>query len=172
MAIAVRNVNDGEWKKILSRVKLENSAVQELIHDFPELVSVEDSGNNGSNIVVCIRNPFKNGSESNSGLIGIDDNGMITIVECKVANDPNVRKEVVGQAMEYAANLWEMTYEDFDELVMKSEGSSLVQIVGQKTAAERWSADEFIESVKAVLRQGISFYCNKKDIIVPVPVRI
>jgi hypothetical protein len=106
------------------------------------------------NLRVCIKTSSAGGSESDGGLIGVDENGKITIVECKIANDSSIRREIVGQAMEYAASLWEMSYEEFDSMVLDGEGRSLVELMRDRIPAEEWSEDEFKNAVASALQHG------------------
>lgn len=47
-------------------------------------------------------------------LAGVDPDGAITLVECKLGKNPEIRRSIVGQIFAYAAGLWQMAYEDFD----------------------------------------------------------
>jgi hypothetical protein len=40
--------------------------------------------------------------------------GTLTIVECKLKTNPEIRREVVGQLLAYAAGLWQRSYDDFE----------------------------------------------------------
>ena len=48
-------------------------------------------------------------------LVGVSPTGAITVVECKLAGNADMRRTIVGQLFAYAAGLTEMTYEQFDE---------------------------------------------------------
>lgn len=48
-------------------------------------------------------------------LVGVSPTGAITVVECKLRGNPDMRRTVVGQLFAYAAGLWGMTYAEFDE---------------------------------------------------------
>ncbi len=41
-------------------------------------------------------------------LVVVDEDGAVTFVECILAANPQVRREVVGQVLDYAAQLWRM----------------------------------------------------------------
>lgn len=43
----------------------------------------------------------------------VDTDGSITIVECKLNANPEVRRTIVGQVFDYASRLSEMSFEDF-----------------------------------------------------------
>lgn len=36
-----------------------------------------------------------------------------TLVECKLASNPQIRREIVGQMFDYASRLWKMDVDDF-----------------------------------------------------------
>src|SRR4051812_39095814 len=41
-------------------------------------------------------------------LLGVAPDGTITLVECKLKANPEIRRHVVGQILAYAATLWEL----------------------------------------------------------------
>lgn len=43
----------------------------------------------------------------------VDAEGTITIVECKLEANPEIRRWVIGQLFSYAAGLWKLDYENF-----------------------------------------------------------
>ena len=47
-------------------------------------------------------------------LVGVSAAGSITIVECKLEKNPDIKRRLVGQLIEYAAGLWGMSFEEFD----------------------------------------------------------
>lgn len=155
MKIAIRNEKDGAWKRIPPNGDGDTDEyIQDLIHQIPELISVEGAGQNEPNLKVCIKNTQGNGSQDDSGLIGVDGDGSITIVECKVADDSSARGQIMGRVLEYAANLWEISYEEFDSMVINSEGRSIAELMSEKIPAEEWSEEKFKGSISATLQQG------------------
>lgn len=154
MKIAVRNGKNGEWKRVPSSSQHVGGSLQDLIYRIPELISVETPESDGPGMRLCIKNSSTSNADDDGGLIGIDDNGRIAIVECKIAKDASIRREILGQAVEYAATLWEMPYEEFDEMVISSEGRSLVEIMSERVPKARWSEEMFRNAVAAALDQG------------------
>ncbi len=67
-------------------------------------------------------------SVGRADLVIVDTDGSITIVECKLATDADVRRTVVGQVLDYAARLAELTPADFGEYWQRTGGSSLDQL--------------------------------------------
>ncbi len=63
-------------------------------------------------------------------LVVVDQTATITVVECKLAKNPEMRRTVVGQVLAYAAGLWRLSYEDFDAgWRARNNGTSLVEHV-------------------------------------------
>ena len=46
-------------------------------------------------------------------LMLLDGDGALTVVECKLEANAEIKRKVVGQLLTYAAGLWQMTAEDF-----------------------------------------------------------
>lgn len=53
-------------------------------------------------------------------VVVVDAEGEITIVECKLAKNPEMRRWVIGQLFEYAAALWKLDIEDFERSLAAS----------------------------------------------------
>lgn len=47
-------------------------------------------------------------------VVAVDLENGLTIVECKMASNPQVRREIVGQVLDYASSFWKMSVEEFD----------------------------------------------------------
>ncbi|MCC9195310.1 hypothetical protein QNO08_03045 [Arthrobacter sp. zg-Y820] len=57
----------------------------------------------------------------------MDSDGQVTLVESKLAGNPQIRREIVGQMFDYASRLWKMDIEDFDARWQARNGKSLFQ---------------------------------------------
>jgi hypothetical protein len=62
-------------------------------------------------------------------LICVDGEGTITVVECKLKANPQIRREIVGQIIAYASGLQGSSYEDFDVAFTARAGTSLLDAV-------------------------------------------
>lgn len=49
-----------------------------------------------------------------SDVVVVDVDGAVTVVECKLASNVEVRRKIVGQVLDYAARLWRMPLSDFE----------------------------------------------------------
>ena len=74
------------------------------------------------NAHVCIE--FQSGVGP-SDVVAIDLENGLTLVECKLASNREVRREIIGQVLDYASRFWRMSIEDFDAQWISRTGRSL-----------------------------------------------
>jgi hypothetical protein len=86
-------------------------------------------------------------------LVGVDASGGITLVECKLRANPDIRRQVVGQVLAYAAALAGLPYEAFDRAFAARAGAPLAQRV-QELGPEAWDEEAFRAAVAATLAAG------------------
>jgi hypothetical protein len=86
-------------------------------------------------------------------IVVVDRAAAVTIVECKLRANPEVRRWVVGQVFSYAAGLWELSVLEFDRLWQARAGTSLLSYfsVGQSDEAD---PDAFRRQLENNLRSG------------------
>ena len=85
----------------------------------------------------------------------INELGMLTLVECKLWRNPEARRKVVGQILDYAQEFSRWTYEDLLVTVqkaLKSNSNILYDLILQKNNAIK--EHEFIDNVTRNLRKG------------------
>lgn len=158
MDILLRKKGEGRWIKVREQ-KFENeSALQDILYHSPEVIPIETLGENLLKPRLFIKEAGLPGS-GNTDLIGIDEQGGITIIECKLATNTDVRRKVIGQVLEYAAYLWQMTYDQFDNICCKAEGwvdKHLIDVMREKIneIQEAWSEEDFRHSVISTLEGG------------------
>lgn len=89
-------------------------------------------------------------------LVGVDPYGAITLVECKLGKNPEIRRSVVGQLFAYASGLWEMSYEEFDRAFSVAfKGTTLADAVRARLPdAADWHEEDFRAAVSDNLRAG------------------
>ena len=49
-------------------------------------------------------------------LVVLDRHGTLTLVECKLASNPEIRRTVTGQVLAYASGLWKLPVHEFEKL--------------------------------------------------------
>jgi hypothetical protein len=86
-------------------------------------------------------------------LFAVEPDGTLTLVECKLAANAEVRRAVVGQIASYASGLWKATYEDVDDAFRARGGLSLQEAIGG-IATDEWNPEEFRRAVVDNLAAG------------------
>jgi hypothetical protein len=155
--------------------------LQEIVKRFPGIIPLDEIDEEFKPILVIGRE-FNIKDVGSIDLLGIDILGLITIIEFKLEKNSDIRK-VVAQNIEYAANLWEMTYDNLDSGVrnylnsnrneiLDLRGKSLSQAVDwhyKRTKSdedEEFSHEEFIKAVTSNLQKGqfrLIIFCDKVD---------
>jgi hypothetical protein len=93
------------------------AALQAILHDHPTLVpGVRDGA------VAC--REFES-AVGPADVVIVDDAGEITLVECKLASNPQIRREVIGQVLDYASRLWRMSVDDFERRWKRADAAGL-----------------------------------------------
>jgi hypothetical protein len=135
----------GKWTKV-AKFEFENEAqLQELIYASPELIGDDHTA------AVFTREVGLPGS-GYTDLIGVDTDGNILVVETKLAKNPEIRRKVIGQVVEYAAYLWQMPYDNFDQVFIAREGKSVLDLLEEKMPGI--DKDQLRESIVETLRKG------------------
>jgi len=87
----------------------------------------------------------------------ITPGGKIVIIETKLWKNPQARREVVAQILDYAKELSKWTYEDLQREVNRRLGKSgnvLYEIASQSDSNELLNEPDFVDSVSRNLKKG------------------
>ena len=159
MEILMRSGGIGKWKKITEQ-KFENeAALQNILYESPEIIPIDKLGENVAKPKVFIKEAGLPGS-GNTDLIGIDKEGGISIIECKLATNSEIRRKVIGQLLEYAAYLWQLTYEKFDIICSRAEKwgekhlADVMRGIIEEETNEPWSEEDFRYRISSSLEKG------------------
>jgi hypothetical protein len=158
MEILLRMKGERKWRKVREQEFENEAALQDVLYQSPEIIPLEKLGENSLKPKVFIREAGLPGS-GNTDLVGIDEEGGVTIIECKLATKTDIRRKVIGQVLEYAAYLWQMSYEEFDDICCKAEGwrdKHLTDAMREKMEeiGEIWSEEDFRDKVTLTLEKG------------------
>lgn len=85
----------------------------------------------------------------------VSENGSLTLVECKLWRNPDARREVIGQALDYAKEFAGWQYEDLAGAIQETTGVSgnhLFDTVAQQV--EDLDEADFVDSVSKNLSRG------------------
>lgn len=132
----IRGPDDTAWRAPAVTAYEDEAAIQALLAQSPELMP----GATGKRFAVAREVALDAGYVD---LLGINPDGDITLIECKLKANPEIRRHVVGQILAYAATLWEMDYADLDAAFTARAGASLsaaVDAVAGRRGTRRRSA--------------------------------
>ena len=137
---------------VLGSGQFNESWLQALIHDRPEILPI-------SQIEPGFGSPIALAREVRCGH-GIVDNlyltptGEIILVEAKLWSNPQARREVVAQALDYVAALMSLTYEEFETAIINAESSAKSLYACIEDQPDALSQSEFIDAVSNNLARG------------------
>jgi hypothetical protein len=137
----------GEWRVPAVTSFTDEDALQGLVAESPELL--------GSGEPVAVVRELTVPQVGSVDLVAVGAAGQITLVECKLAANPEIRRSVIGQVFAYAAGLWSLSYDEFNRLFTDRAGGSLAATV-MKTAnlEDGWDQDAFRQAVTGNLEAG------------------
>jgi hypothetical protein len=145
----------GPWRSPEVHTYRDEEMLKLMLRDSPQLLALCSEG---SAFVDELTVPLIGSVD----LAGVGPKGDITLVECKLGSNPEIRRSIVGQIFAYAAGLWKMPYEEFDRLFSARftnllSGLSLTDAVRRalpEQMAADWKAEEFRSNVADNLMTG------------------
>jgi len=164
----IEGLATGDSAKPLVRVRLSKKAsestaydeawLQRLIMNYPSLLPVDQIEPAFANLVpICIELQTPSGFVDN---LFVTPDGNLALVECKLWRNPEARREVIGQIIDYAKDLSTWTYQKLQEAISRTTlpGGSNEGKPGSlyETVSARDEIDEafFIDAVSRNLRRG------------------
>src|SRR5713226_8397667 len=92
-----------------AETQLENEeALRQLVKENPDVLPLHDLGEVQPLLIVGREAPLANGY---ADVVAVDPNGLVTIIECKLDRNPEIKRTIVGQVIAYGAYLWKLTYD-------------------------------------------------------------
>jgi len=126
--------------------------VQNLVHDHPEVIPMADIEPAFSPLIsICRELPTSAGYLDN---LWLTPNGGIILGECKLFKNPQARREVVAQALDYARAINQWHYDDLENAVRKAlraPAATLWNLVKDHTDLDE---AQFSDAVERRLRVG------------------
>lgn len=134
----------GDWQPPATTTYADEKELKLLLKDVPGLLW-EDT---------AVVDEFWIPGAGSADLVGVGLDGSITIVECKLKKNPEIRREVVGQVLAYAGGLWRTSYDDFAARYASRAGMSLLDHLQAETGQVLESPDAFRSSLHTHLTTG------------------
>jgi hypothetical protein len=109
--------SNSRWQRAGEQDLPDEATLQRLIRENPEVLPLGDLGDDVPPLLVVGRETaLPNGYVD---VIGVDEEGLITLIECKLDRNPEVKRKVIGQVLGYGAYLWGMNYAQFEADVVR-----------------------------------------------------
>jgi len=151
-------VSDKLTKKLeripLTEKLFQENWLQELIQSNPQILPIDDIEVGFSPLLSLGREISTNvGSIDN---LFISPDGYITIVETKLWRNPEAKREVVGQILDYAKELANWTFTDFNNEIKKrnSENFGILDIINKYEPQDEQSKSNLIDNIERNLKRG------------------
>ncbi|MFC2003636.1 hypothetical protein ACFLV4_06835 [Chloroflexota bacterium] len=155
-------IEDGKPTLLDETEFTEEGKLQDYIEEYPTVIPLSEIIEGASDLL-CIGREVGAGSGS-MDLLFIDKEGLLTIVETKLRKNREVRREVIGQIIEYASYVSQWTAGDVykiandyflksDKVPLEHRGSSLDTVMEKVTGSE-FSVEDFGTKVEQNLKDG------------------
>ena len=153
MRILIRRQGVKEWNSLSYRGFTEEADLQKILFKDPDIIPVEDlSDASLAPIRLMLKEVGLPGAGS-TDLVGIDVKGNIYIIEDKLAKNPEAKRQVIGQILEYAAFMHEKGLDWLDSAVKKQKGVGLSEYFEQLDDPN-WNKETFEQNILDNLDSG------------------
>jgi hypothetical protein len=130
---------DSKWEALAPMEYAHEEELQQLLDTGSAELIPADPSLEEAHVVFARELPTDSGPID---LIGIGSSGSITIMECKLARNHQIKREVVGQVLDYAASLWEIDTVTLSRAFKLKTGSDPFDALRQQFGEEAGSFDE------------------------------
>ena len=143
---------DGENIKALDKTKFtEEGKLQDYLEKYPSLIPLEEIVEGASDLL-CIGREVGAGPGS-VDLLFIDKDGLLTVVETKLAKNPEARRTVIGQIIEYASYISQWTTDDVYRIANEHLKSNLDEVM-ENISGGHFLDENFRSNIGEKLRNG------------------
>ena len=143
---------DGKNSKVIDKVKFtEEGKLQDYLEEYPSLIPLAEIVEGASDLL-CIGREVGAGPGS-VDLLFIDKDGLLTVVETKLAKNPEARRTVIGQIIEYASYIAQWTADDVYRVASEYLNSNLDEVI-QKVSEGEFSEEDFRSNIGQNLKNG------------------
>jgi hypothetical protein len=151
--ILLKNQVANGWEPIDSLEYNEEKELQKLLADSPSLISIEEIKENIAPLIIGVREIGLPGS-GYTDILAFNESGDIAIIECKLAQNTEIKRKVVAQVLEYSAYLWNMSYDDLNQIILQRSKKNLVDLVKEKVIDPNWDEETFRLNLQNNLNSG------------------
>jgi len=152
MKILIKNINSKKYKIAESIITKIEAELQNILLESPSLIPVDEIREGISPFIVAVSEFGLPGSGS-TDILAFNSEGDIAIIECKLAANTESKRKVIGQILEYASFLWQMSYEEVNNKVLNLKGKNLSDLILENIDTE-WEEENFRTTIKQTLEAG------------------
>ncbi len=147
--ILIRSVG-GPWHLPMSVPFASEDALHTLLQQSPELLPWSDAA------PVVVARELAVPLTGYADLVFVSAVGEISVVECKLSSNSEMRRHIVGQVFAYASGIAGMNYEQFDLAFSTCTGKPLVEAMAEAVQGEDsvWDGENFRSIVAGNLTAG------------------
>ena len=156
----------GPWTSPTESGYVSEDHLQAMIDEFPELLPGVSPDS-----YVC--REFSTDSGPIDNLIINAKDGALTLVECKLAKNPEVRRKILGQIIDYAASLSRLDFDEFHQRWKDRGGVDLTSIETEKgplslavttnLETARFTLLLAVDEINEPLKQMVEYIQDKTD---------
>lgn len=140
----IRQHGTGDWHEPSTTTYGNEEELQRLIASAPGLLPGVQDG------PAAVATEVGVPGVGSADVIVVEADGEITIVECKLAANAEIRRKVVGRIFAYAGGLWGISFEDMVR-AFQARGVSLVE---EFQESDEWDEESFRDAVSSNLAEG------------------
>lgn len=147
--LLLRDAATGMWRAPATTTYQDEAALQSLIESSPQLLTANDTAT-----AMAVSREFYVPATGPIDIVAVDPEGEITLVECKLRANPEIRRHVIGQLLAYASGIWRMTYDEFDRAFSRRVGSLVESVKAVVLEGADWDEASFRDEVTRRVEQG------------------
>lgn len=149
---------DGTWREAAYAGYALESDLQGILARHPDLIPGVGEG------ARTCREFQSEAGPADIVVVGAD--GDVTLVECKLAANPQVRREIIGQMFDYASRLWKMDVDDFaarwqsrsqESLFSEETGIPLREALARNLAEGRFRIVLAVDAINSPLKRMVEY---------------
>jgi hypothetical protein len=153
LKILLRYGNHKNWKLVESFSYNNEIELVKLLAESPDLIPAQDLREGAGELIAVVREV--NVEIGFIDFLGFSAEGEIAVIECKLAYNPEMKRKVIGQVLQYGAALWGMSYEEFDQKIQDRAGKPLAELVQHEVNDPEWDEELFRSNIEVNLKEGI-----------------
>ncbi len=142
---------------LLSRIhasdpRIHEATIQELVIKHPRVLPVSEIDPSFEPLIPIGREVGTSAGPLDALYISLE--GHLTLVEAKLWRNPQARREVVGQIIDYASAISSWGYDDLNVVCHSATGKDLWELVRSHSPDEVATEAQFVDTVARGLRNG------------------